>query len=145
MQTPEGAVVGQHDGLMYYTLGQRQGLGIGGTAGSSGQAWYVLEKNLQRNILVVGQGGNHPLLYKQGLRAQPPHWIGIPPEPSFRCQAKTRYRQPDQGCLITKWDEHGLEVIFDEPQRAMTPGQSVVFYQGQVCLGGAVIAETFNP
>lgn len=140
MRTPEGELVGKHDGLMYYTLGQRQGLGIGGSKHSSGEAWYVLDKDLQNNILVVGQGHDHPLLFKQRLAAQQLNWIAQPPaQVPFRCQAKTRYRQPDQACTITQLQADYCEVEFDEPQRAITPGQSVVFYLRDECLGGGVI------
>lgn len=144
IQTEDGKVVGKHDGVMYYTLGQRQGLGIGGSIGSNGQPWYVLGKNLEQNLLIVGQGPQHALLYQQALIAETPHWIGETPPVSFRCQAKTRYRQPDQACWVKHWDHQSIVVEFDSPQRAITPGQSVVFYQGEVCLGGAVIAKSYH-
>jgi tRNA-specific 2-thiouridylase len=140
IHTPEGRVIGRHDGLMYYTLGQRQGLGIGGEKDGSGEAWYVVGKNLERNVLLVAQGHDHPLLFRPDLRAAKLNWIAEPPrEIPFRCAAKTRYRQPDQDCVITALDGDTCEVRFDQPQRAVTPGQSVVFYRGDECLGGGVI------
>lgn len=140
MQTPEGKSMGQHDGLMYYTLGQRQGLGIGGDRDSSGDPWYVVEKNLDDNILIVAQGHNHPRLFRDELNADQLHWIAEAPQQlPYRCMAKTRYRQADQACTITQLDGEHCTVRFDEPQRAITPGQSVVFYQGDECLGGGVI------
>jgi len=145
IETVEGKVIGQHDGLMYYTLGQRQGLKIGGTQGSSGEPWYVVEKNLPRNLLIVGPGVNHPLLFKQSLVASKPNWIiGKPPKLPLSVKAKIRYRQKEQPCTIIDLGNQQLSVVFDEPQRAMTPGQSVVFYQGKECLGGAVIDQTFS-
>nr|WP_226703064.1 tRNA 2-thiouridine(34) synthase MnmA [Microbulbifer elongatus] len=140
MQTPDGEVMGQHSGLMYHTIGQRQGLGIGGVKGAGDQPWYVVGKDLERNVLLVAQGKHHPLLYSTGLTATQAHWInGAPPALSFRAAAKTRYRQADQDCEITVGDNGQLTIAFDQPQRAVTPGQSVVIYQGDICLGGAVI------
>lgn len=145
MRTPEGETVGQHQGVMYYTLGQRNGLGIGGRHGASGDAWYVVGKDVSNNVLYVAQGGENHWLYSRRLHAEPPNWVaGEAPAPRFRCTAKTRYRQADQACEVIV-REDGLEVIFDEPQRAVTPGQSVVFYDGEVCLGGAVIDRTDAP
>ncbi len=140
MQTPEGKIIGEHQGLMYYTLGQRQGLGIGGTQSGNDEPWYVLEKDLDNNTLVVGQGHNHPLLFKSELTATQLHWISdkIPPTP-FQCTAKTRYRQSDQTCTITVINDNQATVQFEQPQRAITPGQAVVFYQSEVCLGGGTI------
>ena len=139
----QGRLLGQHDGLMYYTIGQRQGLGIGGVAGASEQPWFVADKDLRNNRLRVVQGNNHPLLFKPSLIADHLHWITQQPEAlnrgeRYRCQAKTRYRQPDQGCELKMKGEQ-VQVDFDQPQRAITPGQSVVFYDGKVCLGGGVI------
>jgi len=143
IQTPEGKVIGKHSGLMYYTLGQRQGLGIGGVAGSSDEPWYVVAKDMERNVLVAAQGHHHPLLYSTSLYASQLSWVdGSGPTAPFSCRAKTRYRQPDQACTITSLDEHGCEVTFAQPQLAVTPGQSVVFYDGEVCLGGGVIERT---
>jgi len=138
IQTPDGQVIGQHAGLMYYTIGQRQGLGIGGVPGADESPWFVAQKDLERNVLVAVQG-DHPLLYNPGLEASQIHWInGQAPAQTFRCMAKTRYRQPDQACEVTVKGDR-LSVAFDEPQRAITPGQSVVLYDGDICLGGAVI------
>ncbi|ALG66461.1 tRNA 2-thiouridine(34) synthase MnmA [Beggiatoa leptomitoformis] len=142
METPDGDYVGEHDGVMYYTIGQRQGLNIGGRANSSGEAWYVVAKDIPNNRLIVAQGHNHPLLFRQTLRAEQLHWIsGHAPTTPYHCQAKTRYRQPDQACLITMIEKDTCEVDFDQPQRAITAGQSVVFYQGEMCLGGGIIVE----
>ncbi|WP_372750517.1 tRNA 2-thiouridine(34) synthase MnmA [Litorivivens sp.] len=140
----EGRKIGTHNGLMYHTIGQRQGLGIGGVAWASDAPWYVVDKDLTRNVLRVTQGSNHPALFKSALETAAPHWIADIPELPLRCTAKTRYRQPDQACTVYAKNA-GLEVHFDEPQRAITPGQSVVFYQGEVCLGGTVIERAFNP
>jgi tRNA-uridine 2-sulfurtransferase len=140
MQTPHGQVVGRHQGLMYYTLGQRQGLGIGGVQGAADEPWYVLEKELERNILIVGQGHDHPLLFHSSLEASQLNWVdGKPLKNRRRCSAKTRYRQPDQACTVEPLNEDRCRVVFDRPQRAITPGQSVVFYLDDECLGGGVI------
>lgn len=139
--TETGLTIGRHDGLMFYTIGQRQGLQIGGLKGQSELPWYVAEKDLARNRLIVVQGENHPALFKPSLTALNPHWINQAPSLPLKAMAKTRYRQPDQACLIEALPNSShLEVSFDTPQRAVTPGQSVVFYDGDVCLGGAVIA-----
>jgi tRNA-specific 2-thiouridylase len=144
IQTPDGTVIGKHSGLMYHTIGQRQGLGIGGVKGASEAPWFVVEKDLQRNVLVAAQGTDHPLLFSDSLLASAPHWInGAPTEKTFRCTAKTRYRQADQACTVTITDS-GLNVEFDKPQRAVTPGQSVVFYQDDICMGGAVIEAALS-
>ncbi len=143
MKTPNGEVIGQHDGLMYYTLGQRQGLGIGGRSGAGDEPWYVLAKDLQNNLLVVGQGHDHPLLLSTRLQASQLSWVaGSPPQDAAPLMAKTRYRQPDQACRITELNGDRCSVVFDRPQRAVTPGQSVVFYHGDACLGGGVIDWT---
>ena len=140
MQTPDGDDVGEHVGLMYYTLGQRQGLGIGGRRDAGEEPWYVVDKRIDDNVLVVAQG-EHALLFCEGLEASEASWIGAPPDDlcGFRCNAKVRYRQPDQACTVTRNPDGTLRVDFDEPQRAVTPGQFVVFYDGERCLGGAVI------
>ncbi len=144
IQTPDGKIIGEHMGLMYHTIGQRQGLGIGGVKGANEEPWFVAQKDLTRNVLVVVQG-DHPLLYTNHLIAQQPHWInGNPPSSSLTCKAKTRYRQPDQDCVVTQLANGTLDVCFKQPQRAVTPGQSVVFYQDDICLGGAVIESTDN-
>jgi tRNA-specific 2-thiouridylase len=133
-----GEIKGRHDGLMYYTLGQRQGLGIGGSG--SGEPWFVADKDLDTNELLVVQGDQHPSLYSTGLSASDMNWISPkPPQFTFTCTAKFRYRQPDQGVTVTIGGSGTCEVVFDKPQKAVTPGQSVVFYDGDVCFGGAVI------
>lgn len=138
--TLDGQVIARHHGLMYYTLGQRQGLGIGGLRGFSEEPWFVVEKDLGNNRLIVTQGTDHPSLYRPALTASQVHWIaGSAPSLPLRCSAKIRYRQPDQACTIHAADGGAVRIIFDEPQRAITPGQSVVFYDGEECLGGAVI------
>jgi len=138
IQTPEGKTIGQHDGLMYYTIGQRQGIGIGGTQNSSGEPWYVADKDLSSNVLIAVQGDD-PLLYKQQLQASQLHWItGQAPGQNFGCTAKIRYRQTDQACKVTLDKDIAL-VEFNEPQRAITPGQSIVFYHDDICLGGGII------
>lgn len=138
--TPEGRILGEHTGLMYHTLGQRQGLGIGGVKGAGEAPWFVVGKDLEQNRLVVAQGIDHPLLYSRYLLAQQTHWInGRPAEDDFTCAAKVRYRQDDQTCRVQLLPDQRVRVDFDQPQRAVTPGQSVVFYQGDICLGGAVI------
>jgi tRNA-specific 2-thiouridylase len=129
METPDGVIMGQHHGLMFYTIGQRQGLGIGGVKDSGDAPWFTLGKNLERNVLIVGQGSNHPMLFTNQLAASGINWInGQPPasEP-LQCMAKTRYRQPDQACTVHVSDDGTSAVVFDQPQRAITPGQSVVF------------------
>ncbi len=139
MVTPEGREVGLHDGLAYYTLGQRQGLGIGGTRHGSDAPWFVAGKDLARNALVVVQGHDHPLLYRREVDAIEPHWIaGAPPALPARLGAKTRYRMPDAPCIVIAHGD-GLRGTFDAPQWAPTPGQYLVLYDGDVCLGGAVI------
>lgn len=140
IQSIDGKTLGEHNGLMYHTIGQRQGLGIGGVQGANDEPWYVVEKRLEDNVLVVAQGGEHPLLFKSELIAVDPHWINGEPELPLRCTAKTRYRQSDQDCTVFS-TEGKLKVSFDQPQRAITPGQYVVFYQRNHCLGGAVIAS----
>ncbi|MBV1899860.1 MULTISPECIES: tRNA 2-thiouridine(34) synthase MnmA [Cycloclasticus] len=143
MNTPEGETIGEHQGLMYYTLGQRQGLGIGGIKSAAEEPWYVVEKDLKNNILVVAQGHDHTLMQSNTLNASQLSWVsGQAVSNSFRCTAKTRYRQKDQACQVTLiGDDHCL-VQFDDPQRAVTPGQSVVFYNNEVCLGGGIIDAT---
>ncbi len=137
--TDTGTIIGTHQGLMYHTIGQRQGLGIGGVAGASESPWYVAKKDLTNNELVVVQGKHHPLLMAETLVTEQPHWINpIETGSPLRCHAKTRYRQPDQACTV-EYTATGLKVVFDEPQRAITPGQYAVFYDQDVCLGGAII------
>ena len=143
IETPDGQVIGRHQGLMYHTIGQRQGLQIGGLSGFGNEPWYVAEKDLTRNVLIAVQGKQHPLLFSRGLYTWSIDWVSEAPSLPLRCAAKTRYRQPDQNCTLEAVDG-GYRIIFDEPQRAITPGQSVVFYQGEVCLGGGVIERTFR-
>lgn len=138
MMTLEGEEKGKHDGLMYYTLGQRKGLGIGGAG--TGEPWFVADKDLEKNILYVVQGEDHPSLFSYGLMATDLHWISERPKPSsFQCTAKFRYRQKDQEVTVHIGEDNSCKVIFKEAQKAVTPGQAVVFYHGQVCLGGATI------
>jgi tRNA-specific 2-thiouridylase len=142
MRSPDGRLIGEHQGVMYYTLGQRNGLGIGGRTDAGGEPWYVVGKDVAANVLYVAQGGENQWLHSQRLVAESPTWIsGKTPAAEFRCTAKTRYRQPDQACVVSLHKDQ-VEVRFDDPQRAVTPGQSVVFYDGLECLGGAVISAT---
>ena len=143
IETPEGQRIGDHQGVCYYTIGQREGLGIGGVRGFVEAPWFVVGKDIARNVLIAVQGTNHPLLFSTRLTAHVPSFVaGQAPARTFRCTAKTRYRQPDQNCTVSLEEDGGATVHFDAPQRAVTPGQSVVFYDGAVCLGGAVIAAT---
>lgn len=136
METLAGEVKGKHDGLMYYTIGQRHGLGIGGP----GEPWFVCGKDLERNVLYVCQGYHNDALYSEGLVATNVNWISEREKPkSFHCTAKFRYRQPDQGVTVTILEDGRVRVDFDEPVRAITPGQAVVFYNGEECLGGGTI------
>jgi len=133
----KGEVVGQHDGVAYYTIGQRKGLGIGGP----GEAWFVIGKDVERNVVIIDQGTDHPSLYSNALTASDLSWVAgealfsLP----FRCRAKVRYRQPDQECIITSIENGCAHVTFSQPQRAITPRQSIVFYDNEVCLGGGII------
>lgn len=147
--TDDGIKIGTHDGLMYYTIGQRGGIGIGGVANRPEEPWFVLHKDLTNNRLIVGQGHNHAMLQSTELTAYKLDWGIAPPvqifgKQGFRCTAKTRYRQSDQDCTVFALDETGdkVKVVFDEAQRAVTQGQSVVFYDGDICLGGGVIDGT---
>ncbi|MCC5791091.1 MAG: tRNA 2-thiouridine(34) synthase MnmA [Legionellaceae bacterium] len=135
-----GQHLGQHDGLMFYTLGQRQGLGIGGHKTADDKPWYVVDKDTGHNTLIVAQGSDHPLLYAQGLICESVHWLTTEPiELPLTCFAKTRYRQQEQACMISPQSSEGHCVMFASPQRAVTPGQFIVFYEANRCLGGAVI------
>ena len=141
MRTLAGGAKGRHEGAMYYTIGQRQGLGIGG----AGEAWYVVDKDIEQNILYVEQGEHHPALYNPALLASQLHWVtGTPPDLPHACTAKVRYRQTGQACSIGQIASGTLRVEFPSAQRAVTPGQSVVFYDGEVCLGGGVIDRRLN-
>ena len=145
IRTPEGATVGEHAGVFFYTLGQRSGLGIGGRSESAGDAWYVVGKDVARNVLIAAQGNANEWLQSRRLVANALTWVaGSPPGREFRCSAKTRYRQADQACSV-RVSGTSCEVVFDEMQRAVTPGQSVVFYTGEVCLGGGVIQKSDAP
>ncbi|WP_071872402.1 tRNA 2-thiouridine(34) synthase MnmA [Atopomonas hussainii] len=141
IETVDGEEIGQHHGLMYHTIGQRQGLGIGGMKDASDEPWYVLAKDLARNVLIVGQGNDHPWLFSGTLHASDIYWVNpIDLSSPRRLTAKVRYRQSDQACVLEKTAD-GYRVTFEQPQRAVTPGQSVVFYDGEVCLGGGVIEQ----
>ncbi len=142
MITPEGQVVGKHIGLSFYTLGQRQGLGIGGAKASSGEPWFVAAKDMKTNRLIVVQGHDHTALLSPRLSALDSHWIsGTPPQLHHQYGAKTRYRQADAACEFTEITNDKCTLVFTEPQWAVTPGQSVVVYDGEVCLGGAIIEQ----
>ncbi len=131
-----GKTIGRHIGLAFYTIGQRKGIGLGG----AGDAWYVADKDMAANTLTVVRGHDHPLLMKSSLRAQAASWIAGPPAPGSTHSAKTRYRQADSACIVTRSDEEEIALEFAQPQWAVTPGQSVVLYEGAACLGGAVIS-----
>jgi tRNA-uridine 2-sulfurtransferase len=142
----DGRPLGHHQGLSRYTLGQRQGLGIGGVAGRADAPWYVAAKDPERNVLIVVQGHDHPRLLGDALVAIEPHWIaGDPPPLPLACTARTRHRQPDQPCVVDAAGPGRLAVRFNRAQRALTPGQFVVFYEGEACLGGAVIESVGEP
>jgi len=143
IHTPDGRCVGEHPGVFYFTLGQREGLNLGGVRGRPPAPWYVIGKDVTRNVLYVDQGHDSPWLHSRTLWSQPMHWIaGAPPGTHLTCHAQTRYRQPEEPCQVSVEDSGGIVVRFERPQRAVTPGQSVVLYAGEVCLGGAVIERT---
>jgi len=140
IESAEGEVIGDHDGLMYHTLGQRKGLRIGGLANAGEEPWYVVEKDLLRNVLIVGQGHNHPRLFSKGLIGNQLHLVNRKPlDAPLECTVKTRYRQDDVPCHLSPMSDGEYLVMFDEPQSSVTPGQSVVFYQDNICLGGGII------
>lgn len=142
IESVEGDTLGQHEGLMYHTIGQRKGLHIGGLADASDEPWYVVDKDTERNVLVVAQGKHHPRLFSNGLIAGQLHWVDRKPlQKTLRCTVKTRYRQQDIACRLTPLTEDSVEVHFDEPVAAVTPGQSAVFYLDAVCLGGGIIEQ----
>ena len=142
IESVDGEELGDHEGLMYHTIGQRKGLHIGGLADAGDDPWYVVDKDVERNVLVVAQGKNHPRLFSKGLIANQLHWVNREEitEP-LRCVVKTRYRQADIACQITPAEDGRITVSFDEPVAAVTPGQSAVFYIDDVCLGGGVIEQ----
>ncbi|HEY3699108.1 MAG TPA: tRNA 2-thiouridine(34) synthase MnmA [Spongiibacteraceae bacterium] len=140
----DGRAIGEHHGLMYHTIGQRQGLGIGGLHGAGAEPWYVVDKGLARNVLIVAQGSEHARLFKPALTMSQMHWIGgIAPTLPLRCRAKTRYRQPDQDCVLEAGAD-GYRLRFDRSQRAITPGQSAVLYLDELCLGGGIIEQAID-
>ncbi|MEM7468093.1 MAG: tRNA 2-thiouridine(34) synthase MnmA [Pseudomonadota bacterium] len=140
IKTLDGATIGEHSGIAFYTMGQREGLGIGGVQGYPQGAWFVAAKNVDTNELYVTQGHNHASLMNRHLKADTVHWISeLEPKFPLTCTAQTRYRQKDAPCKVIKSSDDTIDVQFDEPQRAVTPGQSVVFYDGVICLGGAII------
>ena len=142
IESDQGEAIGEHDGLMYHTLGQRKGLRIGGLANAGEAPWYVVDKDLKRNVLIVAQGHDHPLLYSKGLIADQLHLVDREPlTTAIECTVKTRYRQQDVSCILSPLTDGKYTVMFSEPQSAVTPGQSVVFYQNDVCLGGGIINE----
>ncbi len=145
IQNTSGQIVGKHDGLMFYTVGQRQGLGIGGLQQGSEEPWYVVDKDMASNTLIVAQGIHHPMLYAQGLVCGPIHWLtntqmSLP----LTSHAKIRYRQAEQPCVVSPLDGKEHYVMFGAPQRAVTPGQYIVFYDKNQCLGGAVIEQVIR-
>lgn len=140
IRTAEGEIIGEHQGLMYHTLGQRKGLLIGGKKDHGDSPWYVVDKDVENNELIVGQGADHPRLYSEGLIANQLHWVDeTGPQDGTRCAVKTRYRQQDIPCTLSREVNGQIKVVFDSPQKAVTPGQSAVFYQDEQCLGGGVI------
>ena len=143
IRSVDGAHIGEHAGVFFYTLGQREGLQIGGVRGRDAAPWYVIGKDIATNILYVDQGHDSPWLLSRCLRTELANWVDDhPPGSVFECTAKTRYRQQDAACRVSVRDDGSVEVAFDAPQRAVTPGQSLVLYRDEVCLGGAVIATT---
>lgn len=144
IETPEGEAIGKHDGLMFHTLGQRKGLLIGGHADHGDEPWYVVEKDVERNVLIVAQGADHPRLYSDGLFAKQVHWVNRASLLKSKAMTvKTRYRQVDIPCTVEPLPSGDVKVIFDKSQKAVTPGQSAVFYDNDVCLGGAIIESYF--
>ena len=146
MVTPDGRRVGEHPGVFYFTLGQREGLQIGGVRGFAAAPWFVVGKRVSDNTLIVDQGSDSPYLLSTRLWTETAHWIsGTPPAARFTCTAQTRYRQHDETCEVELQADGSLAVAFERPQRAVTPGQSLVLYKDEVCLGGAIIAATDAP
>lgn len=146
VQSIDGRVIGRHRGAALYTLGQREGLDTGGVAGGSGEPWYVVERDLERNIVVAVQGREHPLLHRRRLRAGDSHWIGgAPPPLPARLHARIRHRQAPAACEVSRLDDEQLQLDFEEPQWAPAPGQAVAFYAGDECLGGAWLQAPGSP
>lgn len=145
IRTVDGTVIGEHQGLMYHTLGQRKGLGIGGLKDATEEPWYVVDKDLDKNELIVAQGADHPALFSFGLHAEQAHWVDRQgPAGEIQITCKTRYRQQDIPARLIPGDNDTYTVLFDEPQAAVTPGQSVVIYQDELCLGGAIITDSIK-
>jgi len=146
IRDPQGRALGEHPGVFYFTLGQREGLQLGGIRGREAAPWYVVGKDVARNILYVDQGRDSAWLQSTTLQSEPAHWIaGSAPSARFECKAQTRYRQPPEACEVHVGDDGSLSVRFTRGQRAVTPGQSIVLYEDDVCLGGAVIERTDAP
>jgi tRNA-specific 2-thiouridylase len=146
IETADGRVIGEHQGVAHYTIGQRQGLGIGGVIGAVEAPWFVARKDLGRNGLIVVQGHDHPLLMSRGLEATDAHWIaGTPPsEPLGSCHVRLRHRAPLEPCEITLLEPCRFQLRFARPLRAVTPGQAAVLYTGERCLGGGVVADSWS-
>jgi tRNA-uridine 2-sulfurtransferase len=142
IETPAGEVLGEHEGLAFYTLGQRAGLQIGGRAGHAEEPWYVAGKDPARNVLQVVQGHDHPLLASHALKTGAWHWLAPARSDATRCTVKVRYRQADQAAHLEPRSDGSMRIVFDTPQRAVTPGQYAVAYEGERCLGGGVIEHT---
>jgi tRNA-specific 2-thiouridylase len=144
IMTCDGEIIGKHNGLMYYTLGQRKGIGIGGHKNSEEAPWYVVEKRMNDNILVVAQGHDHPALHFDTLTTGRINWTLDEAPEGRKMTAKIRYRQSDQACEIIELSDNGAVVRFEKTQRAITPGQSIVFYDQEICLGGGIIETMYN-
>ncbi len=144
IKTLHGQIVGRHNGLMYYTLGQRKGLGIGGVKNATEEPWFSVKKDLENNVLYVAQGEDSAL-YHTHLNASQLCWVsGSAPQLPYHCKAKVRYRQADQQCVIESIEDGSAKVSFETAQRAITPGQSIVFYDDNICLGGGIIDTMYN-
>ena len=142
IRSHDGETCGKHEGLSYYTIGQRKGLRIGGGYGNNRDPWFVSDKDFENNILIVSQGIEHPSLYHKRLKANSLHWIeGCAPKSVENLTAKIRYRQQDQECVIIHINNDTCDIEFAKPQFAIAPGQSIVFYDGNICLGGGIILE----
>jgi tRNA-specific 2-thiouridylase len=139
IETPDGVHLGTHRGLAFYTFGQREGLSVGGRRGYPQAPWFVAAKDTARNVLVVVQGHDHPLLSSDAVTTGAVHWLSQTPSVAIRAQVKVRYRQADQWCRVEPLNDGTARIAFDEPQRAVTPGQYAVLYDADRCLGGAAI------